>query len=226
MSESVILTAEDGHRLGAYLAAPVGTARSGLVVLQEFYGLNAHIREVCDRFAAEGYTVISPTLYHRIDDTQPHGPTIPYGDDSVPLGRELRARVGWENSVVDVRAAAMALSDYPNVGVVGYCWGGTLAWLASARVAIRCAVGYYGGQIDQFLDEAPGCPLMLQFGAADKYITQDRVDRIQAAVPNVPIHRYEDAGHGFNCDHSDEYRPAAARLAQARTLEFLAQHLD
>ena len=226
MGEPVTLTAEDGRRLGAYRAESDKSAGAGLVVLHEFYGLNAHIEDVCDRFAAEGYTVISPVLYHRIDDSQPLGPTIPYGDSSVPLGREMRARVGWENSIKDTGAAVAALSDCSGVAVVGYCWGGTLAWLSASHIAIRCAVGYYGGQIDQFLDDRPRCPLMLHFGAADKYIALERVARIREAVPDVPVHLYDDAGHGFNCDHSDEYRPAAARLAHARTLEFLAQNLS
>lgn len=225
MGETVALTAEDGYRLGAYRAESAKSTGRGVVVLQEFYGLNAHIEEVCNRFAAEGYTAISPALYHRIDESPPLGPTIPYGDDSVPLGREMRARVGWANSVMDTRAAVAALSDCSGVAVVGYCWGGTLAWLAASRIPIGCAVGYYGGQIDQFLDDRPQCPLMLHFGAADKYIARDRVERIRSTVPDVPVHLYDEAGHGFNCDHSDEYRPAAARLAHARTLEFFARNL-
>ena len=127
--------------------------------------------------------------------------------------------------VGDTRAAVAELSGGSGVAVVGYCWGGTLAWLAASRIPIRCAVGYYGGQIDQFLNDRPQCPLMLHFGAADKYIALDRVERIRSTVPDVPIHLYEDAGYGFNCDHSDEFRPAAASLARARTLEFLDQNL-
>ena len=172
-------------------------------------------------FAADGYAAIAPAVFDRIE----RGIELDYDDAGKVRGRELRAELGWEGPMADVEAAAGALEPLGNVGVVGYCWGGSLAWLAACRLDVACAVGYYGGQIIGFNDETPRCPVILHFGETDASIPMDDVDAIRAAHPDVPVHVYGDAGHGFNCDRRGSYHAESAKTARARTLAFFAEHL-
>jgi carboxymethylenebutenolidase len=165
-------------------------------------------------------------LYHRIDRTEPYGLSLPYEEASIPRGRELRAKVGWDNAVRDMAAAANALRHVERVGVIGYCWGGTLAWLGATRLQFTCAVGYYGGQIHEFVHEVPRCPVMLHVGAQDPAIPLDRVELVHRKHPEVIIHTYPGAGHSFNCDQSYKYHAPSAALSFERTMRFLAQHLE
>ncbi len=221
MGQTITLTAADGHELEAYRADPKGAPRGGLVVVQEIFGVNGHIRDVCDGFAADGYAALAPAVFDRVE----RGVQLAYDDDGIARGRELRAELGWEGAMADVEAAAGALEPSGKVGVVGYCWGGSLAWLAACRLDVTCAVGYYGGQIIGFNDETPRCPVILHFGDTDASIPMDDVDAIRAAHADVPVHVYGDAGHGFNCDRRGSYHAESAKTARARTLAFFAEHL-
>lgn len=222
MGQTITLTAADGHSLSAYRADPEGTPRAGLVVVQEIFGVNAHIRAVCDRLAAQGYRCIAPALFDRLR----RGVELGYGEDDVALGRELRGGPGWEKAVVDIDAARAALAeDLDKVGAVGFCWGGSLAWLSACRLTIDAAVCYYGAQIPQFLQEHPHCPVMMHFGEDDPLIPGEEVAKICLNQPDVQVHVYDHTGHGFNCDLRPDYSPDASKLAMERTLAFFGRHL-
>lgn len=221
MGENIILTASDGHELSAYRADPAGAARGGLVIIQEIFGVNSHIRAVADEFAADGYVAIAPALFDRVERNVELG----YEEDGRDRGRGIRGQIGWDDAVSDVSAAVAALSGM-TVGVVGYCWGGSLAWLAATRIAgISASVGYYGGQIKDFRDETPQCPVMLHFGTEDASIPMDAVEAVVAAQPDIPVHIYEGAGHGFNCDQRGSYHAEASATARERTLAFLKENV-
>ena len=218
MGETITLKAADGFELSAYRADPQGESRGGIVVVQEIFGVNSHIRAVADGFAAEGYAVIAPALFDRAE----RGVELAYDEAGVDRGRTIRGGMGWDEPLLDIRAAVAALSGL-KVGVVGYCWGGSLAWLAAMRIdGLAGVVCYYGGQIVDFLDEAPRCPTLLHFGAADANIPLADVAAVAAAHPDLPLHIYDGAGHGFNCDQRASYDGAAAATARQRTLAMLA----
>lgn len=221
MGAVVRLTADDGHVFDAYRAAPEGEAKAGLVLVQEIFGVNDHIKSVCDGFAAEGYLVLAPALF----DRKAPGTALDYTEGTVDRGRALKADIGWEGPVQDIKAGADALEGAAKVGVVGYCWGGSLAWLAACRLACDAAVGYYGGNIVEFVGETPRCPTMLHFGTEDAGIPMADVDEIRATHPDVTVHVYQGAGHGFNCDRRADYHAEAAALARERTLAHLARTL-
>ncbi len=221
MGQTITLTAADGHQLKAYRADAEGAPRGGLVVIQEIFGVNGHIRDVCDGFAADGYAAIAPAVFDRVE----RGVELDYDDAGMARGRALRAELGWEGAMADGDAAAGALEPSGRVGVVGYCWGGSLAWLAACRLDVTCAVGYYGGQIIGFNDEKPRCPVILHFGETDASIPMDDVNAIRAAHADVPVHVYADAGHGFNCDRRAAYHAESAKTARASTLAFFAEHV-
>ncbi len=220
MGEHVTLTAADGHKLDAYVARPDGPAKGGLVVVQEIFGVNPHIRAVADGFAAEGYLVVAPALFDRIRP----GIELAYDEAGVSEGRALRPQVRWEATVLDVEAAMTLAAEAGRVGVVGYCWGGSVAWLAATRLKPAAAVGYYGGHIHEFASEKPACPVMLHFGEEDAGIPLENVEIVRAARAaraDVTIHLYPGAGHGFNCDLRGSYHDEAATLARSRSLAFL-----
>lgn len=220
MGQNVPLSAIDGHRLSAYRAGPASGTRA-LVVVQEIFGINSHIRAVCDRFAAEGYSVIAPALFDRVAPKLELG----YTPADVQKGRELRAQVPDEAAMQDVAAAAAALGN-ASLGIVGYCWGGTIAWWGATRMDVfKAAVGWYGGGIAATANEAPHCPVQLHFGAEDSGIPLTDVDTIRQAQPGVDIHVYEGAQHGFGCDERGSFDLASRDAAQERTLAFLKQHL-
>ena len=220
MGTDIRLTASDGHACDAYRADPETPPKAGLVVVQEIFGVNAHIRAVTDGFATAGYAAIAPAFFDRAET----GVELGYDEADTTRGRALRAKLGWEQTILDVAAAAEALQPAGKIGVVGYCWGGSVAWLATCRLNLNAAVGYYGGQVVDFKDEKPHCPVMLHFGETDAGIPLSDVDAVRAAQPEVPIHLYP-AGHGFNCDHRASYHAESAKLALERTLDFLADAL-
>ena len=222
MGEKLTLHADDGHKLAAYRATPAGTPRGALVVVQEIFGVNAHIRRVCDGFAADGYVALAPALFDRVEPGYETG----YGQEDIDRGRNVRQKLGWDLMVTDTRAAVEALKKTgPKIGVVGYCMGGSLAWLAATRIpGIAAAVAYYGGAVAEFADESPRCPVLLHFGETDASIPRDHWDRIREAQPTIPMHIYP-AGHGFNCEARGSYHERSARLARERTLEFLRRHM-
>ena len=222
MGHRLTLTADDGHSLGAYRADASGAARGGIVVLQEIFGVNTHIREVCDGFAADGFTCIAPALYDR---SSRKDCALGYTADTMAIGRALREEFSWDDSVKDVAAAVEVLAgEGLAVGTVGYCWGGTISFLAGTRLDVRAAVVYYGGQIVPYKDETARCPMLMHFGEHDAGIPLSDVEQIRSAQPEAAIHVY-DAGHGFNCDHRGSYDEAAASLARQRTLDLFNTHL-
>ena len=222
MGETITLTAEDGHKLSAYRVAPKGTPRGGLVVVQEIFGVNSHIKRVADGFAADGYVALAPAIFDRVERDF----AIGYKPEDIERGRAVRGELPVEDAVKDVRAAVKALAaERLKVGVVGYCFGGTLAWLAATRIdGVACAVGYYGGGIADAAAEKPRCPVLLHWGETDQSIPPEHHARVRAAHPDLPMHVYP-AGHGFNCDERASYHEPSARLARQRTLEFFAKHL-
>lgn len=213
--------AADGHRFGVYRSEPAGTVRGGLVIVQEIFGVNGHIRAVCDAYAGDGFVVVAPALFDRTE----RGIELGYDPDSVARGRAIREKVSLEDALADVEAAAAGLAGSGRIGLVGYCWGGTVAWAAATRsTTFAATVGYYGGGIPEMRAEQPNCPVMLHFGELDQGIPLAGVRAVQAAHPEVPVFTYP-AGHGFNCDQRGSYHEESARLARERTLAFLAEHV-
>jgi carboxymethylenebutenolidase len=220
MGDTVKLTADDGHSFDAYVARPAEQPKAGLVIVQEIFGVNVHIRGVADGFAADGYLAIAPALFDRVEP----GIELGYDKEDVAEGRRLRSQLKWEEVLSDVSAAMGFLAGAGKVGVVGYCWGGSVAWACATRLGIP-AVGYYGGRTAQLMHERPQAPAMLHFGAKDHLIPMSDVTKLRYAHQHVPMHVY-DAGHGFNCDdRTGSYDRAAADLALQRTLDFLKAHL-
>jgi carboxymethylenebutenolidase len=221
MGQLIELTAADGFRLAAYRAEPAGTPRGGLVVVQEIFGVNSHIRSVCDGYAADGYRVVAPALFDRCARDFEVG----YTAADVARGRELKAMAGIDAALLDVAAARDAVAGAGKVGVVGYCWGGYVAWMAAARLpGFACAVPYYGGGMLEAATERPQCPVLCHFGERDMHIPVGGVRRFAAAQPGVEVHVYA-ADHGFNCDQRGSYDAAAAGLARERTIAFMRRHL-
>ncbi len=220
MGETIALTAADGHQFAAYLARPTGAPKGGLVVCQEIFGVNGHIRSVADGYAEAGYLSVTPALFDRTE----RGVELGYGADDVTTGRALRGTITWDQAVADVAASLGAVAAGGKLGVVGYCWGGSVAWLAACRLGVAAAVGYYGGQIHDFRDETPGCPVVLHFGEEDGQIPPEHVAAIRAARPEVEVFTYP-AGHGFNCDRRGSYHADSAARARDRSLAFFGEHL-
>ncbi len=219
MGSIIKLTAEDGHQFNAWRAEPAGEPKGGVVVLQEVFGVNDHIREVTDGFAADGYVAVAPAIYDRVSPDV----ALPYTPEAMTEARSLRDQAGWDGPVMDIRAAVKSLPT--PVGVVGYCWGGSLTFLTACRVeGVSCGVSYYGGQIVPFKDEKPACPLMMHFGDMDASIPMEDIETIRAAQPQAEIHVYH-ADHGFNCDHRGQFEPDSAKLARERTLAFFSTHM-
>jgi carboxymethylenebutenolidase len=221
MGENINLTAKDGATIGAYRSAPANEPKGGMVVLQEIFGVNHHIRAVADRYAAAGYLAIAPALFDRVEP----GVELGYGEADRPRAMDIRGKTKLEETLADIEAAVALAAAGGSVGVVGYCWGGTLAWAAATRLSgISAAVGYYGGGIAGMLNEQPRAPVMLHFGERDKHIPLSDVEKIRAAHPEIPVFVYP-ADHGFNCDERESYDAASAREAQARTFAFFAENL-
>jgi carboxymethylenebutenolidase len=221
MGKTLTLTASDGHKLSAYRADPAGKPKGGLVVIQEIFGVNSHIREVCDGFAKDGYAALAPALFDRAE----RGVDLGYTAPDIEAGRNLRGKITWDAVLKDVAAAIKALADAGKLGIVGYCWGGSVAWRCATRLdGLACAVGYYGGIIAQYKDEQPKVPVLLHFGESDASIPLSDVDAVRRAHPEVPIHTYP-AGHGFSCDHRASFHKPSHEQALQRTLAFFAAHL-
>lgn len=221
MGQTVKLTAADGFELDAYRADPTGSPKGAVVIIQEIFGVNAHIREVCDGYAADGYVAIAPAMFDRVEK----GLELGYDPDSQEKGKSTRAQLDWDNAVADAQAAAEAVRDVGKVAIIGYCYGGSVTWLAAARGNFDAAVSYYGGNAADFADEAPKCPTICHIGTEDRGIGPEKVEKIKSAQPDVPVYMYEGAGHGFNCDHRGSYHEESAKLARQRTLDFLEEHI-
>jgi carboxymethylenebutenolidase len=222
MSQVVKLQASDGHELDAYVARPDGKPWGGLVVVQEIFGVNQHIRAVADRFAKEGFYTVAPALFDRVQSNV----ELTDSAEDRQKGMTLAQKINIDDSVKDVDAALQFAGKEVGkpAGVVGYCWGGTLAWLSATRLAPAAAVGYYGGQIARFAQEKPRAPVVLHFGKQDSHIPSADVEKVATAHPQVEINWYE-AGHAFNNDTRASFNEQAAREAMARTVVFLNRHL-
>lgn len=221
MGEFTTIMARDGHEFQAWLAAPAGRPRGALVVLQEIFGVNAHIRAIADGFAAEGYTVIAPSLFDRIR----RGIQLGYGPAEQQEGAGYRSQLTAEKTLKDIAAAIAVVKNSGRTGTVGYCWGGTLAYLAACQLPVACAVVYYG-KVTAHLEQKPRCPVMYHYGSEDASIPPADVEKVQALVqPPSVLFTYAGAGHGFNCDQRASYNPEAAAQARERTLGFLARYL-
>jgi carboxymethylenebutenolidase len=224
MGQMITLAADDAHTLGAYRADPAGTPRGGIVVIQEIFGVNSHIRDVADGYAAAGYLAVAPAVYDRVSPSVELG----YTPDDMQAGMKLRADVPLDRALADIAAAATVARTAGKVGTVGYCWGGLLSSAAAVNLAgtIDASVGYYGGGIaQQLLDREPRVPLLLHFGEEDHAIPLDDVEKIRAAWPAADVHVYPGAQHGFECDQRPTYHAHAARVALSRTLRFFFEQL-
>lgn len=222
MSETIQLKTEDGHTLDAYIARPATEPVAALIVIQEVFGVNAHIRSVADGYAKDGFLAIAPALFDRIE----RGVELRYEGEDMQKAMALSRKLNMDDILRDTAAAINHARKETSrkTGIIGYCLGGSVAWLAACRLNVDAAVGYYGGFIAQHASEKPKCPVMLHFGKKDSHIPIEAVDKIKGAHPEVPVFLY-DAGHGFNCDVRSSYDPASAKLARERSLEFLKKNL-
>jgi carboxymethylenebutenolidase len=220
MGENVTLTASDGVKIGAYVAKPAGTPKGGMVVIQEIFGVNHHIRAVTDFYASQGYFAVAPALFDRVEP----GVEVGYDGADRQKGMETKGKVDNAKAELDVQAAIDYAKQAGKVGVVGYCWGGTLAFLAATKLeGVTAAVGYYGSGVAAMAANKPKAPIILHFGDKDQSIPMTDVEKIKAARPDVPVYVYS-AGHGFNCDERGSYDKTAADLARSRTLEFFGKY--
>lgn len=214
------LMARDGHQFACYLAKPDGRARGAIVIIQEIFGVNEHIRSVVEQYAAAGYLTIAPALFDRIG----RNIELAYTPEQGTLGRGYMLQIKPEQALKDIAAAIAVVRHAGRVGLIGFCWGGQLAWLAASRLGVDAAVAYYGTRLTESLDHLPTAPMMLHFGEQDAHTTPEQMAQIRAAYPAGIYHLYP-AGHGFNCPVRPSYHPASAALAAERTAQFLAEHV-
>jgi carboxymethylenebutenolidase len=213
----------DGFELEAYTAEPANAQAKGVVVvIQEIFGVNGHIREVADGYAAEGYVAIAPALFDRVDkDIQ-----LGYTENDMGRGIELAfQKLDMGQTLKDLQSVVTFAEQKGPVGLVGYCFGGLLTFLGACQInGVKAASSYYGGGIVGVLDQQPQCPLIMHFGELDAHIPMSDVEKIKLGCPGVPVHVY-DADHGFNCDHRVSFDEPAASLARQRTLAHFVKHL-
>ena len=212
--------ARDGHEFSAYLASPAGTPRGAVVVLQEIFGVNEHIRKVAEQYAAAGFLSIAPALFDRIGRNLELG----YGPKDMEQGIGYRLQIDDAKALLDIGAAVNVVRHAGRVAVVGFCWGGQLTWIAAGALRVQAAVGYYTSRIWEKLDHLPTCPVMLHYGERDKNIPLERIEQVRAVFPQASYYFYP-ADHGFNCDARASYDAPSAALAWQRTQEFLKQHI-
>ena len=221
MGKMIELSAGDGHKLAAYRAEPKGKPRGGLIVVQEIFGVNSHIKSVADGYAADGYLAIAPAFFDRVE----RGLDIGYTPADIERGRVFIPKMQWDTVMKDAAAARDNIKSAGKVGIVGYCWGGTVSWVAAARLSgIAGALCYYGGGIPGLIGEQPKCPLMFHWGETDHAIAIADAKKVAAAHPKAQSFIYP-AGHGFNCDQRGSYHAESAKLARSRSLEFLRKHI-
>jgi len=221
LGTQISLTASDGFKLGAYRADPAGTPKGGLVVIQEIFGVNHHIRAVCNRFAAQGYAAVAPAVFDRIQPDFETG----YTPADVEHARSFIPKIDWPALMRDVAAAVDNVKDAGKTGIVGYCLGGSVAFAAACELdGLSCAIGYYGGAIAKNADRKPKVPTLLHFGDQDHSIPLTDVETIKQKRPEVDVYVYH-AGHGFSCDERSAYDEAAHTEALGRTLAWLTQYV-
>ncbi len=220
MADWIELTASDGHKFKAWHATPAVKPKGAIVVIQEIFGVNHHIRDVTERFAREGYLAIAPALFDRYQRDFDVGYTAEDRDKAMVF----LPKIDVEKGLLDTEAARSSVASAGKVGIVGYCFGGTVAWLGATRLTFAGSVCYYGGRIETLAHEKPKCPVIMHFGAKDAHIPLSNVELIRKAQPNVPIYVY-DADHGFSCDERATFDKAAHELAWSRTLKFFRENV-
>ena len=222
MGKHVTLTAADKFMLGGYRADPAGQPKGAIVVIQEIFGVNTNIRKTCDDFAAQGYVAIAPALFDRTKKNFESG----YSPEEVAEARKFIANPDMAAFLRDTQAAIDEVKNIGPVGIVGFCLGGSIAFLAATRLnGLKAAVGYYGGMIAKYADEKPKIPAMLHFGATDPSISMADVETIRNKRPEVEIHVYDNAGHAFSNSDRPNFHAPSAEIAGRRTAAFLAKHL-
>ena len=218
MGNNLTLDAADGFELGAYRADPPASPKGGIVVIQEIFGVNRHIRSICDRLAAQGYAAVAPAIFDRLVRDFQSG----YSPDEVAEARKLIPQLDWDKALLDIGAAVDLLDEEGPVAVMGFCFGGSAAFLtATQRDGLAAAICFYGGQIARHAEKRPCCPTQMHFGDRDQSIPMADIEAIRARRPDCEIHIYP-AGHGFHCDERASYDPESATLAWQRSLAFLA----
>jgi carboxymethylenebutenolidase len=221
MGRTIHLNTSRMQCIGAWLAEPATTPKGGIVVIQEIFGVNEHIRDVVERFAAHGYRAIAPAFFDHVET----GVELGYDEAGFRRGRELVGEISFDQAIADVASAAEAIASAGRIGCVGYCWGGTIALLAATRLGLP-AVSYYGARNVAHLDERPKAPVEFHFGARDPSIPPAAIERHREALPDAPVHLYP-AGHAFNREvDPDAYDAASAALAFERTLAFFERNLS
>ena len=221
MGKMIELSASDGHKFAAYRAEPNGKPRGGLIVVQEIFGVNSHIKSVADGYAADGYLAIAPAFFDRVE----RGLDIGYTPADIERGRAFIPKMQWDTVLKDAAAAVDNIRSAGKAGVLGYCWGGTVAWISASRLpGTACSVCYYGGGIPGLIGEQPKCPVMFNWGETDHAIAIADAKKVAAAHPQAQSFIYQ-AGHGFNCDQRGSYHAERAKTARTRSLEFLKRHI-
>ena len=222
MGQNVKLKASDGFESGGYRADPAGAPKGAIVVIQEIFGVNHHIRAVCDRIAGEGYVAIAPAIFDRIEPNFQSG----YSPDEVAVARKFVANPDWAAMLLDTQAAIDAVKGAGPVGIIGFCLGGSIAYAAATKLTgLSAAVGYYGGAVVRFADDRPKVPTQLHFGEKDTGIPLTDVETIKAKRPEVEVYVYPGAQHGFSCDERASYDKASADIAWPRSMAFFAKHM-
>ena len=222
MGQDIKLTASDHFQLGGYRADPAGAPKAAVVVIQEIFGVNHHIRAVCDRLAAEGYVAIAPAIFDRVEPNF----TCGYSPDEIAVARKFVANPDWAAMLRDSQAAIDAVKSVGAVGIIGFCLGGSIAYAAATKLSgLSAAIGYYGGAIVRFADDKPKVPTELHFGEKDAGIPLSDVETIRTKRPEVEVFVYPGAQHGFHCDERASYDKASADIAWPRSMAFLAKHL-
>jgi carboxymethylenebutenolidase len=223
MGRKIKLKAADGFELGAYRADPSGRPRGRVVVIQEIFGVNSHIRSVCDRLADAGYVALAPQIFDRVERDFESG----YSPDEVAHARNFIPKLDWDKVMADTEAAIDALKEEGSVAIMGFCLGGSVSWIAATKYGgLAAAVCYYGGQIMQHIDKKPRCPVQMHFGAHDTHIPVSDVEIMKQKQPQAEIYIYQHAGHGFHCDERGSYDQPSSRIAWERTLGFLKRGFD
>jgi carboxymethylenebutenolidase len=223
MGQQISLTASDGHTLGAYVGEPSGTAKGGLVVIQEIFGVNSHVRNLVDEFAAAGYLAIAPALFDRVEP----GMDLGYDETDFALARETRGKLKDDGILADVDAAAKHVASAGKVGLIGYCFGGYVAWISGCNLdSLAATVACYGGGVaGRAANDTPKVPIQMHFGDKDHAIPMGDVQKIRDAHPDVSTFIYDDSGHGFCCEERDVHNASARARCHARSLEFIGAHM-
>ena len=222
MGHDIKLTASDSFQLGGYRADPATAPKGAVVVIQEIFGVNHHIRAVCDRLAGEGYVAIAPAIFDRVEPNFQSG----YSPDEIAVARKFVANPDWAAMLRDTQAAIDAVKDVGPVGIIGFCLGGSIAYAAATKLSgLSAAIGYYGGAVVRLADDKPQVPTQLHFGEQDQGIPLTDVDTIKTKRPEVEVYVYPGAQHGFHCDERPSYDKASADIAWPRSLDFFAKHL-